>query len=261
MMQLTTHSKFYYGWQITNENKYLDFNDGSGVKTATLKVGYYTSASLAKEISSKMNSISLVDFFVSFNRTTMKFTISAATNFSLLFATGPFFERSVYSVIGHNQLDKTGSNSYLGENASGKSYATQFYIQSYRDPSSGRKSVAGVINESSNGDIEVVKFGNKRFMTAEFLFITDLPQETGSIVRNNFNGRAEFIELMEWLTEKAPVEFIKDESKVDVYREYILESTPTDSKGLDFELTEEYAKGLPNYWNSGILTFRLQGDL
>lgn len=257
MMQLTTHSKFYYGWQITTNNKFLDFNDGSGVKLATLSVGYYTSSQLAAEIEKQMNAVSSVDFTVTFNRSTRKFTISAVTNFSLLFLTGSNAGQSPYGLLGYSQTDKTGTNSYLAENVSGFEYLTQFYIQSYKDPTTNRKAVDGVINESSSGEIEVIKFGNKRFMQAEFLFITNLIQETGSIVRTNVNGVNDFIQLMEWLTEKAPIEFMKDESDVETFNEYILESTEQDSKGLDYDLIEEYERGLPDYYKSGKLQFRL----
>ena len=83
MSALENHSKFYYGWQITNSNKYIDFNDGSGVKTATLKVGYYSSSELMIEIKKKMDALSSLDFSITFNRTTRKFTNSSGSIFSL----------------------------------------------------------------------------------------------------------------------------------------------------------------------------------
>ncbi len=54
MSALENHSKFYYGWQITTTNRYIDFNDGAGVKTATLRVGYYSSTDLMIEITGVM---------------------------------------------------------------------------------------------------------------------------------------------------------------------------------------------------------------
>lgn len=247
---------FYYGWQVTTDSRFVDFNDGSGVKTCELKVGKYTPSEIATELASKMNAQSLVDFTVTFNRATRKFTISAATNFSLLGLTGANSGTGL-AVFGFSAVDVSGSNSYESDLASGFAYNTQFYIQSYKDPTTNRKAIDGVINKSASGKIEVIKFGNERFMEAEFTFITNLIQSTGSIVRTNETGVENFIQLMEWLTEKAPVEFMIDESKPLEFQTYILESTPTDSKGLDYDLIELYDRGLADYFRIGILKFKL----
>jgi hypothetical protein len=254
-MQLNNHSKFYYGWRITSENRFIDFDDGSGVKVAELKVGRYTSSQFAAEVANKMNAQSLVDFTVSFDRNTRKFSISAATTFSLLAATG-VNSGSALTVLGYN-VDKTGLTTYEADLSSGFSYSTQFFIQSFKDTSTNRKSIGGVINTSASGQIEVIKFGNDRFMEAEFNFITNTIQQSGSIIRSNETGLDEFIQLMEWLTEKAPVEFMIDENNSDSFQTFILESTAADSKGLDYDLIEIYDRGLPDYFRSGLLKFKL----
>lgn len=257
MSALENHSKFYYGWQITNSNKYIDFNDGAGVKTATLKVGYYSSNDLMIEIKKKMDALSTLDFTISFNRTTRKFTISSTSNFSLLFSTGPNAAQSTAELLGYQATDKTGVSSYLAESVSGFEYSTQFYIQSYKDTSTNRKAIDGTVNKSASGAIEVIKFGNERFMEGEFLFITNIIQESISIIRTNSNGREDYIQFIEWCTEKAPVEFIKNENDPSAYQTLVLESTPTDSKGLDYDLIEMYDRGLAQYYRSGVLKFRL----
>lgn len=256
MSALNTHSKFYYGWLITAQNKFIDFNDGSN-KSVELQAGAYTPTALATEIKKKMDAASSIDFTVSFNRSTRKFTISGTSAFNLLFATGSNSGQSASGVLGYSALDLLSLSSYTAQNASGSEYATQFILQSYKPTSINRKAVDGVINESSGGTIEVIKFGNKRFMECEFKFITDIIQEDGSIVRTNTNGVAEFVSFMEWATEKYPLEFMPNESDVSTYQEFILESTPSDSKGLDFDLIETYDKGLPYYYESGKLKFRL----
>jgi hypothetical protein len=254
---LENHSKFYYGWQITNSNKNIDFNDGSGVKTATLKVGYYSSTELIVEIKKKMDALSSLDFTISFNRTTRKFTISSTSNFSLLFSTGLNSAQSTASLLGYSATDKTGASTYLAENVSGFEYKTQFYIQSYKDTSTNRKAIDGTVNKSASGVIEVIKFGNERFMEGEFLFITNIIQESQSIIRTNIQGREDFIQFIEWCTEKAPVEFMRIENDPSTYQQLVLESTPTDSKGLDYDLIEMYDRGLAQYYRSGVLKFRL----
>lgn len=257
MSALENHSKFYYGWQITNSNKYIDFNDGSGVKTATLKVGYYSSSELMIEIKKKMDALSSLDFSITFNRTTRKFTISSGSIFSLLFSTGPNAAQSTSILLGYTATDKTSSSSYLSENVSGFEYKTQFYIQSYKDTSTNRKAIDGTVNKSASGAIEVIKFGNERFMEGEFLFITNIIQESISIIRTNNQGREDFIQFIEWCTEKAPIEFIKNENDPSTFQTLVLESTPSDSKGLDYDLIEMYDRGLAQYYRSGVLKFRL----
>lgn len=257
MSALENHSKFYYGWQITNSNKYIDFNDGSGVKTATLKVGYYSSSELMIEIKKKMDALSSLDFSITFNRTTRKFTISSGSIFSLLFSTGPNAAQSTSILLGYTATDKTSSSSYLSESVSGYEYKTQFYIQSYKDTSTNRKAIDGTVNKSASGAIEVIKFGNERFMEGEFLFITNIIQESISIIRTNQQGREDFIQFIEWCTEKAPVEFMKIENDPSTYQQFVLESTPSDSKGLDYDLIEMYDRGLAYYYRSGTLKFRL----
>ena len=257
MSALENHSKFYYGWLIDNTNKYIDFNDGAGIKTAILKVGYYSSGDLIIEIKKKMDALSTLDFSIIFNRTTRRFAISSTSNFSLLFATGPYFALSTAALLGYSASNKTGASSYLAESVSGFEYSTQFYIQSYKDTSTNRKAIDGTINKSASGAIEVIKFGNERFMEGEFLFITNIVQESISIIRTSTQGREDFIQFIEWCTEKAPVEFIKNENDPSTFQTLVLESTPSDSKGLDYDLIEMYDRGLAQYYRSGVLKFRL----
>jgi hypothetical protein len=255
-MQLTNNSTFYYGWQITQFNRFLDFNDGT-LRTATLDIGSYTSSGLATMIKKKMDALSTLDFTISFNRLTRKFTISATGSFSLPILSGTSSSLSVMPLLGFELSDLTGFSTYTGELESGFSYTTQFPIQSYKDTSINRKAIDGVINESTSGKIEVIKFGNNRFMEGEMLFITSVIQAAGSIIRSNPNGLAEYTQLIEWLTEKYPIEFMVSELNVDSFQEFILESSETDSKGLNYEIIELYDRGLADYYRSGKLTFRL----
>lgn len=256
MSALDKNSKFYYGWKITTANRFIDFNDGS-IKLATLKVGTYTSQSLAIEIRKKMDAISLLDFNVTFDRANRKFTISTTSNFSLLFLTGSNAGQNCADLLGYTQTDKTGAMTYTSQNVSAYEYKTQFLIQSYKDTSTNRKAIDGTVNKSANGSVEVIKFGNERFMEADLNFITNIIQGDGSIVRTNITGREDVIQFLEWCTEKAPIEFMKNEDDVFTFQQFILESTPADSKGLDYDLTELYDKGMPYYYKTGILKFKL----
>jgi len=50
---------------------------------------------------------------------------------------------------------------------------------------------------------------------------------------------------------------MENEADTSVFESFILESTPADAKGLDFELIETYDRGLAYYYESGRLKFRL----
>lgn len=255
-MALSTYSKFYYGWKVTKDNRYIDFNDGA-LRLATLKLGSYTAQGLANEIVKQMNLVSSLDFTVSFNRATRKFTISSTSTFSLLFLTGTSSALSIANIFGFNSADKTGASTYISDFASGYEYTTQFLLQNYKDISTNRKAIDGVINKSASGVVEAVKFGDERFMEGEFLFVTNLIQENGSIIRSNPTGLDEFIQFIEYATEKGSIEFIKDENNLLDFNVYVLESTETDTKGLNYDLIEMYDRGLAQYFRSGKLIFRL----
>lgn len=256
-MALETHSKIYYNYKITDLNKYIDIEFSSVNYTVEMPTGTYSPTSLVYEISAGLSETVGPGFSVVFDRATRKFTISHASNFSLLFLTGTFASQSIKSLIGFDSLDLSGANSYESDFASGSEYKTQFYLQSYKSTQHNRKAIDGVINKSASGLIEVIKFGNERFMDCEMLFITNIIQSPESIIRTNVTGVEDYISLIEWMTEKAPIEVMIDESKPDEYQTFILESTEQDSKGLDYELIELYDRSLPLYYRSGKLKFRL----
>jgi len=256
-MALSSRSKFYYGWKITSANRYLDFNDGTNTLTAILDVGYYSANELKTEITSKMNNLSAVDFTVSFNRATRAFTISAATNFSLLFSTGTYNGFSVASLIGFAATNRTGNNTYTSTLTSGSVWSPQFILQSYKPTSNNRKAIEGVVNKSASGVVEVVKYGNERFMECESLFITNVKQNAGSIVESDSNGVEDYISFIEYATDKGTIEFMPDSTDVESFQVLTLESTEQSTDGLNYELIELYDRGLAEYYRSGKLKFRL----
>ena len=50
---------------------------------------------------------------------------------------------------------------------------------------------------------------------------------------------------------------MKDENKPSEFMILELESTPSDSKGLDYDLLEMYDRGLAYYYRIGVLKFKL----
>ncbi len=260
MSALFKHSKFYFGLKITTSNRFIDFEESALKRVAKLTVGTYTGSRLAIEIKKQMESVGVYSYSVSYDRATRKFTISSDSVFSLLAATGVNSGLSTFPSIGFDTgSDLIGFDSYESDFSTGSEYKTQFYIQSYKPTSQNKKAIDGVINKSASGTIEVVKYGNERFMSGEFLFITNIPQCADSIIRSSPTGVADFVSFMEWLTDKGVCEFMVDEQDPTSYEPLILESTEQDSKGLDYELIELYDRGLPDYFRSGTLKFRLLG--
>lgn len=254
-MALSTYSKFQYGWEITTANRYIDFDDGS-VKSFMIAVDKYSPTELAQELASKFNANSSLDFTVTYDSVTRTFAISASASFELLFLTGTNNAETACAVFGFNKLDLSGDDSYVSDFASGVEYSPQFILQSYMPTSNNRRAIDGIVNKSASGVIEVIKFGNERFMSCEMLFITNIVQDSSSIIRTNKTGVEDFISFIEWCTDKGSVAFFEDEN-LESSQDLILESTEKDQKGLDYELKENYDKGLPEYFSSGKLTFRL----
>ena len=58
-MALETHSKFYYGYEITSENQYLDIYDGTSNISITLDIKSYTTDELAAALASKLTAAAL----------------------------------------------------------------------------------------------------------------------------------------------------------------------------------------------------------
>jgi hypothetical protein len=257
-MALSNHSSFYYGLRITAQNQSLDFKEGSTEYSIQLAIGSYTGSKLAIEIEKKLNSVGSLEYSVLFDRVTGKFTISANSVFSLLCATGSTLGTTSFQTIGFNiSSDKTGLSSYVSDNMAVKKYTTQFWLQSYKPTDSNKKAIDPQLNESSSGVVEVVKQGTKRFMSCEFYFITSIIQGKDSKIRSNENGRQDYIDFIEWCTEKYLIEFMENENSPENYQTFILESTEQDQKGLDYELIELYDRQLPEYFRSGVLKFRL----
>lgn len=258
-MSLTTRSKFYYGFETDSDALYLDFDEGGGELTAEYRVGSYSLTEFADETERALNDAGALTYTVTVDRATRVVTIAATGVFALRVASGTHGGATVFGLLGFTGANRTGSASYAGNTGAGFSYSTQFVPQSYVGPNDFQASAYGSVNKSASGKIEVVSFGIERFARMDLKFCTDLPQITNGPIRNNPTGLADLQALMQFLVTKAPVEFIPDESDPTTFLTLSLESTPDDSKGLKYQLRELYDKGLPGYFDTGLLLFRLTG--
>jgi hypothetical protein len=256
-MALGFYSKFYYGFEVTNQNKWLEFHDGIALRTAEIATGYYNSVTLIVEIIKQMKVVSGITFVVSFDRVNRQLTISHTSNFTLKVATGFHNAESLYELIGFTGADRTGASVYTSNVVAAKEYSPQLYLQSYKPTSQNRKSIDGMVNKTTNGRVEVIKFGNERFMSCQMDLITDIPQGPESHIVNNQNGVKDFIEFMEYCVEKGYVEFMENSDDPNIFQTLLLESTQENKDGLDYDLKELYDRGLPEYFSSGALKFKL----
>ncbi len=255
-MSLTTFSTFYYGHEITTDNNNLDFDEGFGELTAEIAVGTYSLTDFMTAVQDAFNSAGSNIYIVSLNRATRKVTVSADNPFDLLINSGSHSGTSGFELLGFTGSDLTGSGPYVGNGPSGSEYRPQFILQDHIPPENFKRSVQATVNESASGLVEIVRFGNVRFLQLNIMYITDLEMD-GKVIRHNPSGVDNANAFMDYITGVAPIEFMPDVSDRATFNTIQLESTPQSKDGIDYTLKELYDKGLPNIFETGKLVFRV----
>lgn len=259
-MSLKTHSLFYYGFVVSGDACVIDFKEGSSAPIfATLNLGGYSLTDFVTELSRAMTSAGTQTYTVTLNRATRRITISAASAFTLLIASGSHNGTSVFGVAGFTGSDTSSGLTHQG-GAAGSSYQTQFILQSHIAPEDWQDSTYATVNKAASGKIEVVSYGQENFLQVEIKYATDINVGSGSQVRTNATGVEALRALMVYLITKGPLEFMADESDPDTFITVLLEQTPDDQKGLKYKLQEMYTVGLPGFFQTGLLLFRVIGD-
>lgn len=256
---IQTHSKFYYGFTVLPAAQYIDFDEGAGPLSAELQIGQYTLTEFAAEIARAMNDVGELTYTVTVNRVTRAITIAADGNFELLIATGGHLGTSAFALAGFSGADLSGSDEYTG-GAAGTEYKTQHKLQSYLAADDNHDVSYGTVNESASGEVEVVTFGDIQYVEGDFQYVSDIDHGVGGPFRSRADGVAQLRALMNFMTTLAPVEFMPDEDQPADFLKLRLESTPDDQgKGLKYKLKEQYGRGLPGYFNTGVLRWRVLG--
>lgn len=255
---IETKSTFYYGMTITKDNNLIPFSEGGPEIIATISVGSYTHTDFLNEVSKAMNAVSLNNYVVSMDRDTRFITIEGDSNFELLCNTSLLSPNSPYLLMGFDVLsDKTGSNSYASEGASGYEYKPQYFLQSYSPFSDNVEVGSASINETAMGAVEVISYGRKYFMNCNIRFANNSQENCNeSPFEYNQNGYSDLITFMNYLIDKKPIEFIEDVANRNNFESCLIESTPSDSKGVKFSLKELLREGLKNHYETGIIKFR-----
>lgn len=255
-MSLITHSRFYYGFEVTPNNNLLNFDEGSGELEATIPIGSYTATEFAAAIQAAMRLAGAFEYLVAFNRTTRLINIStAASNFSLLPQTGTNSTSGPWALMGFT-TDTSGSNDYDSDGVAGSQYVTQFIIQDHVSTRDWKEAREANVNKSASGRVEVIKFGDDSFLQANLRYVTDITQPSGGPITSNATGVADLNQFMNYLISKGPVEYMADKDNQAVFEKLVLESTPQSSDGVGYRLKELYDIDLPEYFETGILKFR-----
>lgn len=255
-MALLTKCKFYYGVEIEQDNNILDFDEGSGEISVTIPVGIYSPREIANKISVLMTAAGTQSYSCVFNRTTRKLTIGAMGFFSILIDSGSHTGSTIYDNLGYTgSVDLTGFNSYASDSVVGYEFKPQFYLLDYIPLEHNIKSVQASINETGSGNVEVIRYGTKRFMECSIEFITNQKFISDPIWTSNTTGVDEALQFLTYATQKSKIEFMPDSLDVANYFTLILESTAADQQGTGFKLEEmlDYGAG---YYKTGRLVFR-----
>lgn len=257
---LPNFSQFYYGYEITAEpyNGYINVDEGTGEIAIEVPVGSYTLTELALSVQNALNTQGTLDYVVSINRATRRFTISANTAFDILANTGTNVGSSIYSLLGFTTAaDYTGLSSYTGENPSGKCYQPQFLLQSYIGPDDWQQRNEAAVNVSASGtQVEVVNFGIAKFAQFDIKFITNKKMD-GFVIRNNSSGLEDARDFLQSITSKNFFEFMPNVNAPNTFYKVLLESTPDYQDGTGYRLKELWDQGLPGIFETGILKVRV----
>jgi hypothetical protein len=255
-MSIQTFSAFYYGHNVGTTSTSLDFAEGAGEIQANLTIGDYTLTELLDEVKNQMDAVGGQIYTITVDRKSRLVTISAPGNFELLVDTGSRADSSVYTLLGFTGSDRTGSNTYTGDLPSGSAYEPQFVLQDHISTNDWREFINPSVNESGSGEVEIVRFGEKRFMQCNIKYATNVPQPKIGPIENNPNGLQDLRNFMDFITQKRRLEYMDDRDSPEIFEKFILESTPESSNGTSYKLKEQYGQNAVGYFDTGLLKFR-----
>lgn len=256
-MALKNHSLFFFGHTVDETNNFINFVDNlDGEKTARIPVGSYTLTKFVETVVASLNAASAVDWSFSIDRTTRIVTLESSANASLLFATGTNFLNTPAALLGFPQADIVDQTLFVGSFGSGQEYRPQFPLQDYKGKDKNKRLVNTVVTKSATGDnISVQSFGVDRLIKMNVKYITNQP--TDGLLRNNPQAVQDAIEFMDYAVEKRPIEFMENENTPNDFDRVYLESTTQGSDGTAYELVEYVDRNLPEFFETGLLTFKV----
>lgn len=253
-----TFSKFLYGFEVTEENNIIDFNEGSGQLHAAIEAGNYSFGDYSVAVAAALNTTGLNTYTVSVDRATRKITITSSASVSFLFATGDNATfASAAAMLGFSATDHSSVTTLTSDTAMGSVYSPQFMLQQYVPSVNQQGALSSSKNVSASGRVQVQRFGDLLEMECEICYATDIFQPSSGPIRNNPTGVSDLRAFMAALCRQCPIEFYVDENDNNTFETLLLEKTSASKDGTSFKLTEMAQWKLRGYLTTGLLTFRV----
>lgn len=254
---LKDRALFLYGFDINNNNKYINFKNAySGNElTAVLRTGNYTCTEFLAEMKRAMEYVDGINTYTwAIDRTAASNTsnrISVTTNGSyldILFGSGTNAANTPVSLIGFSPMDYVGTLSYTGYTNGGIILYPDFATYDYLSPDEIVKN-DGSKNVSASGIKETLVFAQMRFFQGQWKYITDF---------NGNNQKTQFVQFLKYATRQLKFEFSPSvHEDPSVFYQCTLESTPADSNGLAYTLKQMLGDKLYRFYDTGVMTFRV----
>ena len=203
---ITTKSAFYYGYEVTEENNQIRFNDNGGVKIAKIAHGLYSMSEYAIAV---QEAISEVAHFLNTPTVTIdRNRVMTITTTGLMeLVVEVFNELSAYPMMGFTTSRPIGT-SHTGDVASGSAYYPPYYLQDYVNPEHNIEYKDASETESASGRFSAVVFNKARYMECNIKFITDKEM---SALHNSGTGSVDSANhFMQYISNRAKIEFIPD---------------------------------------------------
>ena len=253
MSTIQTRSKFYWGTLVTSENFAIDFDEGGPEKYASLPIADYTLTEYAAAWQAALRLTGTQLYNVTFNRTTRKITVSAPNPFTLRCNTGSRNATAAWAIAGFaTTSNKTGSNSYTGENPAGYEYITQLPLSQYISVEHSSVKENAAVNTTAHGITQIVHYGRGSRPKMNIRGITNKINLNMTNFYQNASGVQNALDFMEYLIDKNKVEFMPNVNDPSIFHKLFLEATPQGRNGVEFELQNMAV----DWYETGQLTFR-----
>jgi hypothetical protein len=220
-----------------------------------MRRGYYSPTAYLEEAGRAMNEVGTYGYAWTLNRTTRIATVTAGTIFTLRCATTG---NAAWTMVGASTLsNKTGALTYAMDTTTGSEFSPQFWLQDYVDSDHYRAAVDQVVRTAVDGSVEVVRWGRVRFTQFNISRQTNVTMPSNAPIENDADGVESLLAFVDFITTKGKFEFMKDRAVPGTYKTLMLESFPGWNDGTGYMLKELYAKGMPGYFETGILKLRV----
>ena len=256
-MALLTDPIFYYGIEVTSDNKYIDFDEGGPEINAELTPDSYSLSELGDHVCEVLSAAGNQVYTCSIDRDTRIITISATSSFDILWSSGTNTARNASSLLGFANTDTGSVTSVAGISAIGLTFEPQFLLQDYLDKADNQELIDPSVNISANGTVETIKFGDQQFYEMSFKFINN-GVLSGSPFTYNATGKDEFNSFMQDIINKNTFEYMPNKNNRSTFDKVILESLRGNRKGTGYRLKELVGKGLPGVYELNNVRLRVK---